>query len=1436
MKTLSLLLLLFISIFEICWSLPPTIKELPTNVNLKSYMKYGDLCSQKFYLLLSDAPILEPTFRDPVDSSIIISVLSNFRNGSSADYYLLIEAMKIGVTEGTVPINLLVEYSDSSSYNLGQIISLDCKLPPSQITVTPLSGNTLQIPRITPENNMMVYSIVVENFDRDIGYIESDITCSEPFYCTVHGSSVFNQFDIFIDINTSPLPIPTLPTTIVVNFLNTYTFNILNPFNSSYITPTTTSTQTLTAVTAPLIPNYYYVNTELAPIKPYSFMGFTSTHRQLLSDLNFMIFYQSNVKNGYLAWNHMTRDRDTSYQGFTLDNMNLVNTYNDAVNYPAFIYPSIHAKPINSYVSKIGNYYYFTVTITNMYNPKMLPLTSVIHNQVNYLYFFEYPFGITIGRPNFYTYSFSYMISKFYSEHGTMFGVGYFTAAQMNTAAGQVPTSLTPDTEPPVITNITYQPMENGRVHIVVKAIDNVSGVANIFFRDIIENQITFMTLEHLVAGTINDGSFELVVDKLVYSTVSQVLIQDAAGNSVVYYASQLLTDPSRPFYMSSLGLLSDFVQPLFTKDYLGLTNINQITTLSFSENNLNLLQPKNITLNLAFKDSDPMITPYIKLYFSKAPRYVDDIFYGTWNTIKKVYEIIITVPSHLPSGAVEYNLFIPRDGNFTNTQLTQAFGDSVNLYINSESSYQLPPVFESVVIPSNVMIEDGTTNGYSYEFTISAEYNFGLFLDGEIRVRSEFDINGKNFIFTKEDLDVNNKIILNFPIDSTRCNLQTYQISYVKLRDSNGYYSLLDYDDTLDQIDPFLFIADKNKNTTIACRTTVPMGGLTLFAVGAFKSKSVINVASMKDSDRTLDVDLYYKVNSIERVSNPGYGPVVYFTTPRIDILSAPSTVVETFPANDTIHIRSTIIVPIGYAYPESFSFSMYGISDVSYSYVSMNISSFGNMEVQTTFTLNMPSLNGTSSISNRGGVLSLYGHRFGSDQSNTQIHYRYVDGDGMWMVNTNPFTYFSGLIVATTFPASNSSFHVLVQVDMDQTNEILVVPYEYIEPSSSEGPSSSSSSSSTSSSSTSTTGSSSSLPENNSSEGNNNNNGICYGDPICGGPEKGTCISPLKGCQCFYPYTGIDCNSIIIIIPQPPVNPTQPNTSLDFNTTLPNGENVKYSSLVSVVSLREYSDDRIVKEYNFDKWILTNISNTEFIYSATINQDTPLPTFVNVTIRWFEKEQNITFAKEILNMKPSSMKYLVNISQYSFESSVNYLQLVMYASIQSDNNDNLICSSKEYFSSTNDQTQYEYINLQVDSHSLVGRFIKRGMIDGRPRSTTNVFLDSNKNPMTISSSQAYIGINIPYFKNLVELDPDFSVLIDNKPASESDSDLKTCQSSKKSSLTGAQIAGIVIGSVGFAAVIGISLTYYFYKKRQQSLMVKNMQAHFNNIDNTKL
>ncbi|KAN0028316.1 hypothetical protein ACTFIV_010157 [Dictyostelium citrinum] len=220
------------------------------------------------------------------------------------------------------------------------------------------------------------------------------------------------------------------------------------------------------------------------------------------------------------------------------------------------------------------------------------------------------------------------------------------------------------------------------------------------------------------------------------------------------------------------------------------------------------------------------------------------------------------------------------------------------------------------------------------------------------------------------------------------------------------------------------------------------------------------------------------------------------------------------------------------------------------------------------------------------------------------------------------------------------------------------------------------------------------------------------CKGTPICGGPTQGTCNDVL-GCICNSPWVGVDCSSKVIIVPQPVFNTSSPTIILNETTS-------------------------IVHRYSFNKWIYNSINSNVSTYSSNIVNKNGPTTPISVNIEYFENEKTIEFADQEINMKPSSIKYTINIDQYPFSTRLTQLQLILSAT----------CSNKEFDNTTSESS--DYFKLSLSSRSLYGRFIRRALVDSTPITISNELLDQSLGEIDDShTSQSFIGINIPMNSN---------------------------------------------------------------------------------------
>ncbi|EFA76106.1 hypothetical protein PPL_10685 [Heterostelium album PN500] len=289
----------------------------------------------------------------------------------------------------------------------------------------------------------------------------------------------------------------------------------------------------------------------------------------------------------------------------------------------------------------------------------------------------------------------------------------------------------------------------------------------------------------------------------------------------------------------------------------------------------------------------------------------------------------------------------------------------------------------------------------------------------------------------------------------------------------------------------------------------------------------------------------------------------------------------------------------------------------------------------------------------------------------------------------------------------------------------------------------------------------------------------------------SNGNCT--VNGCVCFKGFTGPGCKDKIIYVDHN-VNKTKPDTTIGAK---------EIDAILSIVALRELdSNGGLITEYPFNTWAFDNQTENIYIYKTNASS-----TNITVTVQWFEDASNFSFGGQVIPIGSNTIKYSIEMTNYSFRDKLSTLQLVMSATMSSSESDP--CSQNQVGKST-DSTSIQWIKLTVNNRSLYGRFIKTGYIDGRSEVLSNHLLDSNYRVIestdgkstSSNTAQTYIGLNIPQYETSIFLDPDFSVLVsDDKPQ---------C----KSGLSVGQIAGIVVGAAVFVVIVAIIGAFLLRRK----------------------
>ncbi|GAM23003.1 hypothetical protein SAMD00019534_061780 [Acytostelium subglobosum LB1] len=246
-----------------------------------------------------------------------------------------------------------------------------------------------------------------------------------------------------------------------------------------------------------------------------------------------------------------------------------------------------------------------------------------------------------------------------------------------------------------------------------------------------------------------------------------------------------------------------------------------------------------------------------------------------------------------------------------------------------------------------------------------------------------------------------------------------------------------------------------------------------------------------------------------------------------------------------------------------------------------------------------------------------------------------------------------------------------------------------------------------------------------------------------------------PSFNCQCDQGWEGPFCDLEYTPV-IPTIDPKTPTTNIiDANLSI--------SSFVSIVSLRELDNsDNPVNEYHLSGWTINNRTSTnrtllDFTCSVSPNRST----LITVTLEYFKTAQNITFAGHDLLMIPGSIK------------------------------------------------------------TLYGRFINFGVIDYRVATITNTVLkaDANATSVKTSTTSALVGINIPHYTDFVQLDPDFSVLVNQSPGE--------CGKSDTNGLSRPALAGIIVGATLGAVILALVITYVLVKRKVMVVVGKRIRMN---------
>ncbi|KAN0030421.1 hypothetical protein ACTA71_010186 [Dictyostelium dimigraforme] len=999
----------------------------------------------------------------------------------------------------------------------------------------------------------------------------------------------------------------------------------------------------------------------------------------------------------------------------------------------------------------------------------------------------SWPFGYISGNHSNYLHTVDFLRPLNYSSISLPYR---FSSTLLNgvqpfdSYVEHVSATLSTETSQPILTSYNFKRLMGKNSYLLLTAnIISKNGVKRV----LIDSKD--YGLKTLVSGTNRNGTYEIIYPIPInyFSGIISFACYDIYGNNFNYIHNQVV----------SYEPLLVFKVPDYLVNYFSVDSFDNIT---FAKNNFNLLNSAGYnTMYLNSSKIDPntplelvLSDPVSSSYQSFQNNFVAGSFPIVYNSNSKLFTCDFIIPSNNLFGEISYYIRFT-NGVLTNNQLGP---NTPKLIVNETYLDNQGPIFSFInTINSGVPVSNNS-DGYGYVFNITDDFNG--FSSGSITVKGAMDLSKYTFNFKLKDAIHGNKLDSQYTIFipvSKQCLSQTFIITSAILTDTNGISSVFNlfsnYPDPT--INPFLkYFEDSiyQLYLVINCDATT-------------KDYDYQNLVSFKHSIENSIIDVG-KVNSSIvfdfSISSPQSGikdqqsPIVYIFSQKLEKIECISTLVLVDETYGTTNFTCSTMLPIGFGYPGSLIFSIYGFLNNAgffFGYSTNVIAKYfpSYYYIDTRFTItDEPIITSTDIIYSTGGSLVIYGRSL-ADTKQVSIYY---SDTGVANTITQDTIYGSSAVSISSIAETTKSFKLQIITNSGlKSNEYWVTPVYFESPTTPV------------------------IPTNPPQK--------CIGNPECGGKLQGYC-SP-NGCICYSPWIGTGCQSKVIVVPPPILNPNEPSTNIITNST--NSESSSLVGVISIVSLRELDiNNNVIKTFKFERWNQTNLQNNKNIYSSSIKFDSSSnDCFINVETQWYEELTNFTFANQLLVMNPSTLKYNINITAYPFQSNLNTLQLIIRAKLTQNDHDDNVCSNQEFGDTVTDNS--DFIQLSVKDHSLYGRFVKRGIVDGRIISINNVKIDDLDNESNYYTSDSFIGIVLPQFTNLIQLDPDFGLLFDSTPT---DSICKTGNSG--SSLSKGAKIGIIVGCVGFVFVVAIAivlLVKYKYHLRNLKSVIKMKKTNKN-------
>jgi len=320
------------------------------------------------------------------------------------------------------------------------------------------------------------------------------------------------------------------------------------------------------------------------------------------------------------------------------------------------------------------------------------------------------------------------------------------------------------------------------------------------------------------------------------------------------------------------------------------------------------------------------------------------------------------------------------------------------------------------------------------------------------------------------------------------------------------------------------------------------------------------------------------------------------------------------------------------------------------------------------------------------------------------------------------------------------------------------------------------------------------------------------CPGIPECS--ANGVCDTHTGVCKCYNTsITTSDCSNV-----DPSVLP--PITDENGETTLPTSNNFNFT--ISITHLREKDiNDQTVKTIKVSTihWVdrqklgtYTNYYRGGFEYDSAI---------LELKVTYFPQDDSIDFAGDRLSMPANSVKYEIKVSNFTFSSSFNYLQ-VIYNS-KTEKTTTFECVTHQTNITKLNVESLSWFQVVSGGNTLNAKFADRIIVDSRiVKSNVRLLEDVDELYLDLKADEKTFNIltamNSPYFKSNVVVDPNFSALLKTTSKTE-------CKTTEKWKIPVIVVLSTA-GGLSIATAAGIFYKKKFaQKKLEKSITMKSME-----------